>query len=32
MVLGGMVMMAVNVRKTLAGAPEKEVNAIPEPA
>jgi cytochrome c oxidase cbb3-type subunit 1 len=32
MVLAGMVLMAVNVAKTLAGTTEKDVNAIPEPA
>lgn len=32
MVLSGMVMMAVNVVKTIAGAPQQEVNAILEPA
>src|SRR5687767_13052750 len=31
MVLGGMVLMAVNVAKTVAGAKEEHVNAIPEP-
>ena len=32
MVLGGMVLMAVNVTKTLAGTKQQHVNAIPEPA
>jgi cytochrome c oxidase cbb3-type subunit 1 len=32
MVLGGMVMMAVNVAKTIKGATQQYVNAIPEPA
>jgi cytochrome c oxidase cbb3-type subunit 1 len=32
MVLAGMVLMAINVRKTLAGTAGQEVNAIPEPA
>ncbi len=32
MVLGGMVLMAVNVAKTVKGATQQEVNAIPEPA
>jgi cytochrome c oxidase cbb3-type subunit 1 len=32
MVLGGMVLMAVNVAKTVAGTTRDEVNAIPEPA
>src|SRR5512134_3271670 len=31
MVLGGMVLMAVNVAKTVAGAKQEHVNAIPEP-
>ena len=32
MVLGGMVLMALNVAKTVAGTTRDEVNAIPEPA
>jgi cytochrome c oxidase cbb3-type subunit 1 len=32
MVLGGMILMAVNVRKTMAGTSQENVNAIPEPA
>jgi cytochrome c oxidase cbb3-type subunit 1 len=32
MVLGGMVLMAVNVARTVAGTSREEVNAIPEPA
>jgi cytochrome c oxidase cbb3-type subunit I len=32
MVLAGMMLMAVNVAKTLAGTTETEINAIPEPA
>jgi cytochrome c oxidase cbb3-type subunit 1 len=32
MVLGGMVLMAVNVRRTIAGTSREELNAIPEPA
>jgi cytochrome c oxidase cbb3-type subunit 1 len=32
MVLGGMVLMAVNVAKTLAGTENAAINAIPEPA
>jgi cytochrome c oxidase cbb3-type subunit I len=32
MVLSGMVLMAVNVTKTVAGAKQEDVNAIPEPA
>jgi cytochrome c oxidase cbb3-type subunit I len=32
MVLGGMVLMAVNVAKTMAGTKQEQVNAIPEPA
>jgi cytochrome c oxidase cbb3-type subunit 1 len=32
MVLGGMIMMAVNVSKTLAGTQQQQLNVIPEPA
>jgi cytochrome c oxidase cbb3-type subunit 1 len=32
LVLAGMVLMAINVRKTMAGTVQEDINAIPEPA